>query len=321
MVKTDKDTEAGTKAPEPKQPKEWNIGGLFWGLLIILIGGMLLIDNLGIYDLNMIRIWQLWPIILVGIGVSMLSLKGIAAGLVAGLMILISMVAILYVTTAPVAPRSSGSDSGEEISIEAPQNLDNTAEVTIKTAAGLLNVSSSDDVNLADATLKSDIMSLNQENETINGKQKVLIEASRQGGSWPLSFGNITNELDVILTQQTPLDLTIDAGAAKIEASLENVRTKSIKVDAGASSAEVKLGDSEDRTDVEIDTGMSSFLLRIPEASGVRVDADGGLSSKDFGGLSELSKGVYESEGFDNADNKVYIKLDAGMSSFRIERY
>ena len=45
---------------------------VFWGIVLVLLGGLLLMDNMGLLPPN-INIWSLfWPIILVGIGVRML---------------------------------------------------------------------------------------------------------------------------------------------------------------------------------------------------------------------------------------------------------
>ncbi|MGB2787436.1 MAG: DUF5668 domain-containing protein, partial [Candidatus Saccharimonadaceae bacterium] len=81
-----------TKAPEPAEPqqtrkvepeaKRWNVGNLFWGLMLIFIGTLVLIDNLNIVNVNFGDLWQLWPIFIIGAGVSMLSLRGWLAGVI-----------------------------------------------------------------------------------------------------------------------------------------------------------------------------------------------------------------------------------------------
>ena len=64
------------KASKPKNDN-WNIGRIFWGLLLVLIGGMLVADNFGWLNVNWGDLWRLWPLVIIAIGVSILSVKGI----------------------------------------------------------------------------------------------------------------------------------------------------------------------------------------------------------------------------------------------------
>lgn len=317
------------KTPEPvveptttttEEPKRWNVGGLFWGLLIILIGALLLLSNLGIYDFNVGRIWQLWPIIIIGIGVSMLSLKGWLAVLISGLLILGTLAAVVFVTT--TNSESTSRLEKQNISIESTaEDADEAGEVVIDTGAATLNVSSDSSVSFADASLISDIQSLRHTDKTVNGQRKVVIRTEGNSRSWSFNPNGFQNKLNVDLTENKLIDLTIDAGAAKIDSDLSGVMLRKLLVDMGAASADIKLGDKTERMEVSIDAGASSITLRIPKNSGVRVEVDGGLSSRDFEGLKEVSDDVYESDDFDTAKNQIVIKADTGASSFKIVRY
>ncbi len=48
------------------------VSTLFWGILLVLIGGLFLLNNLGVLDVNWDTIWRLWPMILVFWGLSIL---------------------------------------------------------------------------------------------------------------------------------------------------------------------------------------------------------------------------------------------------------
>ena len=50
----------------------WNIGNYFWGLLFILIGGLALASSLGYLTMDWSNLWRLWPVYVVGIGLSLI---------------------------------------------------------------------------------------------------------------------------------------------------------------------------------------------------------------------------------------------------------
>ncbi len=69
--------QAGAGQPTPGQPgQDWRfrhrgpgrLGGAIFGLWIVLIGVLFLLQNLGIFYIG--QIWQFWPLILIGMGLS-----------------------------------------------------------------------------------------------------------------------------------------------------------------------------------------------------------------------------------------------------------
>src|SRR5512135_2983203 len=48
------------------------VSTLFWGILLVLIGGLFLLSNLAVLDVNWGTIWRLWPMILVFWGLSIM---------------------------------------------------------------------------------------------------------------------------------------------------------------------------------------------------------------------------------------------------------
>lgn len=302
--------------------RNWSAEGLFWGSLVMLIGVMLLLNNLGVYEFDISRIWQLWPIVIIGIGISMLSLKGVLAVIVTVALILATLGAVLFVTTSGGDERPRD-ESRQEVSVEPSQSSESeSSEVEIKTGGGTLDIKSDSSVGLADATLVSDRANLNQSNETNNDREKVRIESRVPNGGWPgMIGGNIKNDLTVKLAEDRQINLRVDTGAAKVTADLKDVRLQKLSLDTGASSADIKLGDLLKRLDVDIDTGASSLVLRVPKDSGVQVSHSSGLSSSEFEGMTEVSEGVHETKDFASSSKKIYIKADTGMSSFKIVRY
>jgi hypothetical protein len=94
-----------------------------------------------------------------------------------------------------------------------------------------------------------------------------------------------------------------------------------MKLDMGAASLELKLGDKYPETMVDVDAGASSVEILVPDSSGCEIKADVSISSKDFKGFRKIHSNLYRTENFETAKNKIYISLDAGVSSIEVRRY
>ena len=60
--------------------------------------------------------------------------------------------------------------------------------------------------------------------------------------------------------------------------------------------------------------------MQVSAGSGVRVEIDGGLASKDTADLVEPS-GVFESSNYGASVKKINVTGSIGLASFAIERY
>ena len=80
------------------------------------------------------------------------------------------------------------------------------------------------------------------------------------------------------------------------------------------------VGERQDEVRVDIDAGVSSVELRVPESAGCELRMDGGLTSTRLGGLEKVEEGLYRTAGFEEAPRKIYITADVGLSSFRVKR-
>lgn len=65
--KAEKVTSSLEKSTHKDESKMW------WGLIIIIIGLLFLLDNFGFFRLFRVSVWHLWPVILIIIGVLMLG--------------------------------------------------------------------------------------------------------------------------------------------------------------------------------------------------------------------------------------------------------
>lgn len=311
-----------TTAPEPTraQPKKWRLGSVFWGLLFMLVGGLLLLDNFNIVSVNFANLWQLWPVLIIVAGASMLSLRSWVGGILAfvlgaGLLVLVAATVIenpWYNVTPQVREQTQHVGQGSD-SVDIKK-----LDVGVKAGAAEISVSSSAPRRGVLAKLESSHMKLEQSSRTDGTTQYVTFTTESTSQLW---LGNIKNKLSLDYSRSVPLVLHFNIGAASLKGDISATKLRSLDVEAGASSIDLKLGAILPEQDVRLKTGASSVKLAVPKEAGVRVYADDGLSSTEFVGVDKLTDGLYQSSGFDAATAKIIIRADLGASSFTIKRF
>ena len=286
----------------------------------MLVGGLLLLDNFNVVSVNFANLWQLWPVLIIALGASMLSLRGWVGGVVvfvlgAGMLALIAATVVenpWYSLTSQTRVQTEQVATGSESA-----NL-KRLDVGVEAGAAEINLSSSATRQGVMAKLESSHMTLGQSSHSDGITQYVTFTTEPTNRLW---LGNIKNKLSLDYTQSVPIALHFDIGAASLKGNIASTKLRSLDVEAGASSIDLKLGMVLPEQDIMLKTGASSVKLTIPKEAGVRVYTDKGLSSTEFAGIDKLHDGLYASPGFDKAAAKINIRAELGASSFTIKRY
>lgn len=310
--------------------KKYRSGSIFWGITFIIVGTLFLLDNLGILSVHFANIWQLWPILIIGAGVSMLSLRGWLSGILAVLLALtFGALAYLVAVDNPYYNNQTNSNSGQVTTLGG--DIANTAKdglnLTLKTGAVDLNLTSNSSQAGYEAELSSDYLSLHQTNYTVvNDVQYVTLETSSESGWWMgMNMGRMHNNLNVDLTENSPLTVNIETGASTVTGDFSSTRLKSFSLNAGASNIDLKFGSRVAKQDITLEAGASKIVLNVPTDSGVRIESDSGLSHTYFQDVDKvndsLSDNVYESAGFSSAKSQIIIHAKVGVSSLELRRY
>lgn len=307
-----------TVEPPRKPRKQWSMGGVFWGLLLVLIGVLILLNNLDLVEVDFSNLWLLWPILIIGAGLSVLSLKGWLSAIVSFLLI-IAMLILVGVTS--VENSFISLPSGKQVETvmnDFSASSTERVDLNVKSGALEMDIASYRETETASAKLSSNIMKLTQTSELKNGTRYITLSTLSDNN---FRVGNPKNVLSIDLTQRLPLSLTINSGASDIKGDLSEVMLDSLTLKTGASNIDLKLGSIQPKQDVTLESGASSIKLLIPSEAGVRVKTTRGLSSTEFESIDKVDDGLYESEGYNSSAKKIDISAKLGVSSFRIERY
>jgi hypothetical protein len=130
-----------------------------------------------------------------------------------------------------------------------------------------------------------------------------------------------TNSATFKLNPNPEWEINVETGATKLNFDLDKFKIRSLKLSGGAASFDVKLGQPLAVTNVIVETGVSEVNISVPQNAACHITTDSGLSSNSFPGFTKKENNTYETPGFDNAKNKLFIKMTGGVSSFKVNRY
>ncbi len=296
-----------------------NSSRFFWGLMIVLIGALWLLSNFGLLPGNFwFEIWRLWPLLLVLWGLSLLIGKEGRAGVIFSVIMSVIVIGCVVLFGWIYNSGRNIELSKSTISVDKDSSIEE-AQINLNFGAGSLELDSgSDKLVEGDAESYSDISaetSIFGKKETVTISQKNL-----NFGLWRV--GNQRNDIILKLATGLPIELNLDTGASKYDLDLTDVSLSKLTIDAGASSGDIRLGSKLDNTEVVISAGASSFNIKVPKDSALKIVNKSGFSSHNFSSLDlERNGEEWKSQSYDSALKKIEMTFSSGATSINIEKY
>lgn len=139
-------------------------------------------------------------------------------------------------------------------------------------------------------------------------------------GSFNFDSDN-SNKVDIKLNSNPEWEVNVDAGATQVNFDLSKFKVRSVKLNGGAGEFDLKLGQPLAVTNVNISTGAAGVNVNIPQNAACQIVTSSAFSSGDYAGFTKKDDGNYETPGFSTAKNKLYIHLSGGFSGFEVKRY
>lgn len=308
---------------------------IVWPVLLIVIGLIILMSNLGWFHFNWSGIWQLWPVILIIWGISILPLKDLYKYILLFATIGFTLVFFNRITEPRWWMTFHSDDSGwrwerdddddrgptkwsnETQSLTVPfDSLSKKAVLRLEAAAGEFTLQGNS-TNLLSFSKTGDVGDYTMITEDLNGVKNIRLKLENSGRS--NSFHK--NNVDISLNEGTNWNLDFDIGAASIDMQLEDYLIDTANVNAGASSIDMKLGMKNPKSVIILNAGASSINLKIPKDAGCQVKSESFIVSRNFEGFTKKSSGLYQTDNFSGAQNKIYIEVKTAVSSISIDRY
>ena len=259
---------------------------LFWGGILLLVGGFMLASEFGIRLPNGMSLMELlWPL-------------GLILG---GLWVLFGVFL-------------RGKVEVENASIDLQGA--NSAALKISHGAGELNIHSGANPNeLAHGTFAG---GLDHKATRSGDRLEVRMRPAKDVMDFPFFGPRVQLDWDVALNPQIPTALTLNVGANKSMLDLRDLNLTDLKLETGASETKVTLP-ARGRYRADFDLGAASLEVTVPDGLSARIRVSVGMAGVSVDESRFPRNGnYYQSPDFDSAANSVDMTIDAGAASIKV---
>jgi len=323
---------------------------LIWGIILLFIGGVLLLENFGVIDFYWRNVWSFWPLLLIIFGLNMLfNRNNSQTGSIISIGVLVVGLSFLFYRGQQPPEHSywwgnnrfnkdidinlddqdnnDGDNDNDRDSTYSNLNLTQPFVSTENAKKTVLNISGggisfnldgeTNELINADVHKKHGNFSLNK---VVTDSATVLtFKMDNKKGRY--NFGDGGNDVNFKLNKAPNWDVIMKLGAGEADFDFANYKVRTFRFDGGAAALDIKFGDLLPITDVVVKSGVADVKIQIPSTSGCRINTKTGLSAKDFEGFDKISDGVYQTSNYKTSAKKIFINLDGGLSNFEVSRY
>lgn len=261
-------------------------GVVFWAVVLIVVGVLLLLGALGVIPVGL---GLIWPLLVITAGAWLIW----------------------------AALSKPGKIEVQEASI--PLGNAARARVNIHHGAGRLNITSGAPAGmLANGRFGGGMdYRADRAGELLEVRLRIPDQGSRWANPWSWSSGGF--DWNMGLSSEVSLELEMETGAGTIDADLSGLRVAELQLKTGASSSKLVLPANAGYTKVEVEGGAASVSLRVPPGVAARIISQGGASSTnvDSNRFPRTGDG-YQSADYETATNKVDIQSRMGAGSVEV---
>ncbi len=265
-----------------------NRNRMFWGAILILAGGLMLLDRTNLFRFD---VWSLfWPLVIIVIGGW-----------------------IIYKNFSPDPILSEETNSYPLEQIE-------TATVDLKHGGGRLYLEAGSAAeNLFDGLFTG---GLEYEDHRTGTNVNLTLKPAADVFS-PALWGKNTHGLtwQVRFNERVQYRFLLKTGAGEHHFDFRNLDVSEISLDTGASSTMMILPASSAFTTVDVNAGAASVEITIPEGVAAEINMSSGLSGNSVNTQRFIpsGSGFYRSENYESAEHRVKINISGGVGSFTVK--
>lgn len=294
---------------------------LSWGFFLITIGALFLLTKYDFIESDFSFVWDIWPLIFVIWGAMIIfkdTLIRPLLSILAGIYLAIMIYGILTNAFSNLDWSRTENNELHETYSEEYDNSIKYAELNFASGAGFFEINES-----TDKLIKGEGYGRWAEYDfNISNTDSVsYIDFKLEKNHFSFPDTKIRNHLKIYLNENPIWDLDLNFGAAKAKFDLTKFKVRNLRLRTGAANVNLKLGDKLELTNVNIDMGAAKIKIYIPKTSGCRLEGDMVLMTRDLDGLIKKDSDFYETINYKKAEKKVDIKINGGVSSFKIIRY
>lgn len=294
---------------------------LFWPIILIGVGVIFLLNNLGVITGSPWEvIWRLWPVLLIALGLEILiGRTGAVGSIVSAVLGLVVVGGVLWILIArPALPGFNLNFSGElkTTNVDYPLKDVRSASVSIGFTTGTNELRAlTDSTKLLEGTIRH-YGNLTFDASDSGSQASVRMNSSNVSIAMP--FGGSEERWNVALNPGVAYDLNLEMGVGQSTVDLSKLTVTGGQLNAGVGTTDLTLP-AKGKFTMSIDGGVGTVKIRLPGKMALRVEVDTGIGSFNPGSrLRALDGGQYETEGFGSADNAITLRIKAGVGTISV---
>lgn len=295
---------------------------LVWPLVLIGLGIVFLLNNLGIVSWNIWNVlWRMWPVLVIALGLDMIF--GRRSGLWSAITVV--FVLVMFAGAYWLVSVSGNIWDAETSVVLIAQELTgaDSADVSLKMGVGALDVGAQPEPS--DLLIEGEIVLYQfedyRESAEMEGDQLIYSLSTAgsqfQPGLYIPAVDERNKSWELLLNPEVEMELNVDTGVGKTTLNLVDLDLSSLDIDSGVGEVSIYLPDFPD-LDVRVSGGVGKIEVFLPEGINARIQVDTGLGSLNFDGSFDFENGYYFSEDFDGKGPYVDIFLDGGVGNIRV---
>ncbi len=293
------------------------VGSLVWPLVLVGLGVVLLLNNLGMLDWSVWEmILRLWPVLIIGFGLELLiGRRSVWGSLLAALLVVALLVGAIYLFRLPAAGAGGSTES-----ISQPLAGAERGEVEVEFGVGRLTVGAGAGVGqlVEGRVVLARGQRLVSEGRVADGVAHYRIGSEDSGTAWLGGGMGERREWTLHLNSSIPLALTLHSGVGETRLDLSGLLVTDLEIDSGVGQV-VAVLPAQGRVRVAVEAGVGEMVLRVPRSMAVRMQVDGGLGQVSVPSDFVRQDKVYLSPDFTTAQHRADIEIDGGVGRIVVE--
>jgi hypothetical protein len=288
-------------------------GGFVWPLILISLGVIFLLNNLGmlswsVWDL----IWRLWPVLLVAIGLDILLGRRSILGSLIALVLMVALIGgvVWYaVTQTPIV-------AGETLTTDrVVQELAGatSGDVQISFGAGSLRIGAlKDSGNLIEGTVATGPGETVTRDFHKDGDIAHFVLRSQGVPIMPFGPRKYNQSWMLDLSSSIPMALHVSTGVGESVLDLSDLKVTDLDVSSGVGQARLQLP-AHGRVSAKVSGGIGQVIVTIPEGMAARIHASAGIGGVSVPGRFRHDGRDYVSDNYATADDRVDLNISGGI--------
>jgi cell wall-active antibiotic response 4TMS protein YvqF len=295
-------------------------GRSFWSIALIAVGVLFLLANLGyLNNWDSGRLVQLWPLLLILVGVEILITRSSLPRQTAS--ILGALVAIAAIVGAVIFVGLGPSTSAGTVGADASAEIGSLQQSSLELSVGGATVTIHNDAPAGQ---------LYRAHFQVNNGERTSANVNRSSGVLRIELQNRAfvfgpsggRSVDLSLSDQIPWSISINGGATQQTLDFSKLKLSRISVNGGAEQITMTLPVPTGSVPIEINGGAANVTIHRPAGAEASLTMTGGVNDFTADGQHQSSLAGemhWQSSGYTGASNRYDIRVSGGANHVTVD--